>query len=291
MPQQHVRVVRPADREHLPVREPDGDVAHTQTPLVRALEIAYPLACIKREATHRLDRVRIGHLAANGGCSGGVDAPHALRDLADADEREPVEPQREHLDVDRSYLTGERDRARRLCARRDRVVVEQECEMSAQHRYTRRGNARRLPLDEHRGALDPARRLSRPAKRVRVITQLDRELRRRRDVATRAREPVAPLVSLDRGLRVELVARGDTEALIRLRSLVLRQRLGEPRPRFGPPAARERCTTLRNRFAALIRPHSHNIVPTPTPTQVAAYRSSRPAAFAWTQRRRSVPRT
>ena len=113
VPEQHVRVGGAADREHLPVREPCRDVAHAQAPLGRPLEVADQLAGIDHVAAHRLDRVRIGHLAADRGGRGGVQPPHPILDLAGADQREAVEREREHLDVDRFHLARERDRLRR----------------------------------------------------------------------------------------------------------------------------------------------------------------------------------
>ena len=76
------------------------------------------------------------------------------------------------------------------------------------------------------------------------------------DVAARSRQAVPALVRLDRGLRVELVARGDTEPLIRVRSLRLPERLGEQRARLRPRAARQRATTPSDCRIDLFRPHA-----------------------------------
>ena len=132
VPEQHVRVGRAADREHLTVREACRDVAHAQAPLGRPLEVADQLAGIDHVAAHRLDRVRIGHLATDRGGSGGVQPPHPSLDLAGAYQREAVDREREHLDVDRSHLARERERERRLRPRRIGLVVG-ERELRADH--------------------------------------------------------------------------------------------------------------------------------------------------------------
>jgi len=62
---------------------------------------------------------------------GGVEPPHAILDLAGADQSETVDREREHLDIDRSHLTRERKRVRRFRLRRIRVVVG-ERELGAQ---------------------------------------------------------------------------------------------------------------------------------------------------------------
>ena len=257
VPQQHVGVGRPADREHLTVREARRDVAHAKAPLVRPLEVADQLAGVDHVAAHGLDRVRIDHLAADRGGRGGVEPPHSILDLAGADQSESVDRERKHLDVDRSHLTRERDRLRRIRLRRLRVVVG-ECELGAQHRHPRGRNARRLPLYQQRRALDPARGLGRPAKCIRVVAELDREPCRSRGVAARAGEPVAALVRLDGGLRVELIASGEARALVRLRRLLLGERRSEPRPRLGPRAARERRAPFLDRRAWLVHPGVSN---------------------------------
>ena len=97
------------------------------------------------------------------------------------DQREAVEREREHLDVDRRHLAGERDRLRRALHRQVGPVVG-EREVRPQQRHPRGRDARRLALDEQRGALDPARRLGRPAERVGVVAELDREPRGGRGV-------------------------------------------------------------------------------------------------------------
>ena len=154
MPEQHVRVGGAADREHLPVREARGDLAHAQAPLGRPLEVADQLAGVDHVAAHRLDRVRIGHLAADRGGRGRVQPPHAILDLAGADQSKAVECEREHLDVDRFHLACERDRLRRPSTRIGVVVGERE--VGAEQCHPRGRNARRLPLYEQRGPLDPA---------------------------------------------------------------------------------------------------------------------------------------
>jgi hypothetical protein len=70
------------------------------------------------------------------------------------------------------------------------------------------------------------------------VAELDGEPGGRRGVATRTREAVAALVRLDRSIRVQLVAGGETGALERLRRLLERKRVGEPYAGFGPGSAR-----------------------------------------------------
>ena len=257
VPEQHVRVGRAADREHLSVREPCRDVAHAQAPLGRPLEVADQLAGIDHVAAHRLDRVRIGHLAADRGGRGSVQPPHPILDLAGADQSKAVDREREHLDVDRFDLARERDRERRLRLRRIGVVVG-ERELRADQRHPGGRNAWRLALYEQRGALDPARRLGRPPKCVRVVAELDREPCGGRGVAARPREAVATLMRLDRCLRIKLVTGGETRPLECLRRLLLRERVGESHPRLGPRAARERHTPVLDRPIPLLRSRGRN---------------------------------
>ena len=122
----------------------------------------------------RLDRVGIGHLAPQRGGRGSVQPPHAILDLAGANQSKTIDRERNHLDVDRSHLTRNGHRMRRLRLRRTRIMVG-ERELGTQHRHPRRRNTRGLPLYQHRRPLDPTRRLGRPPKRVRVLTELDRE--------------------------------------------------------------------------------------------------------------------
>ena len=252
VPEQHVRVGGAADREHLAVREPGRDVAHAQAPLGRPLEVADELAGIDHVAAHRLDRVRIGHLATDRSGRGGVQPPHPILDLAGADQSKAVECEREHLDVDRFDLARERDRPRRPLQRHIGVVVG-EREVGAEQRHPGGRNARRLALYEQRGALDPARSLGRPPKCVGVVAELDRQPCSGRGVAARPGEAVATLMRFDRGLRIKLVAGGETRPLERLRRLLLRERVGETYPRLCPCAARERQTPLLDRPISLVR--------------------------------------
>ena len=123
VPEQNIGVVRPADREHLAVVETRCDLAHALAPLVRALQVAYPLASVDHEAADRLDRVDLGHLASDRGRGGSVELPHAFVDAAAADEGEPFERERQHLDVDGTNLAGDRTCLRRPGACRLRIVL------------------------------------------------------------------------------------------------------------------------------------------------------------------------
>ena len=56
---------------------------------------------------------------------------------------------------------------------------------------------------------------------------------------------------LDRGLRIKLVASGETGTLERLRRLLPRERVGETYPRLRPCAARERRAPVLDRLVWL----------------------------------------
>ena len=208
-------------------------------------------------AADRLDRVRIGHLATDRGGSGGVQPPHPSFDLAGTYQCEAVDREREHLDVDRSHLARERERARRLGPRRIGAVVG-ERELRADHRHPRGRNVRRRPLNQQRSALNPARGLGRPPKCIRVEAELDRETCSTRGVPARPGQAVTALMRLDRGLRIKLIARRQTRPLERLRRLLLLQRLREPHPRLSPRAARERQTPILDRSTGLVRSRERN---------------------------------
>lgn len=84
----------------------------------------------------------------------------------------------------------------------------------------------------------PSPRLGRPPERVRVVAQLDRQACRSRGVAARARETVATHVRLDRGLRIELVTRGETRPLVGASGVSSRASASVKRTRASPHAPR-----------------------------------------------------
>ena len=86
---------------------------------------------------------------------------------------------------------------------------------------------------------------------------------------------------LDRGLRIELVAGGETRSLERLRRLLPRERVGETYPRLCPCAARERRTPLLDRPVWLVRSRGATIVRT------AAFKA--PVAHRGRNYREAVP--
>ena len=255
LPHEHVRVVRAADREHLAIAVARRHLLDALAPLPRAFEIAHATAGVNDETADGLDGIDVAHLPAERGRGGRIEAPHPGIDLTETDVREAIDRQREHLDVDRADLTRERQGLPGKHARGLRVVVGEQRQMRLHHRDERGGETRGPPLDQHRGALHPALRLGRPAERVGVVAELDREPRRRRDISLRPRKPIATLVSLERSIAIELVTRRDAEPLIGLRHLLICQHLSEALPRERPCATRKRRPPLLDHRAVRVRWH------------------------------------
>ena len=111
------------------------------------------------------------------------------------------------------------------------------------------------------------------------MAELDREPCGSRGVAARPSEAVAALMRLDRGLRIELVAGGQTRPLERLRRLLLRKRVREPYPRLGPCAARERHTPVLDRSIRLVRSRGRNHSPDRLHPRVRATRKATAGAI------------
>ena len=240
MPEQNVRVVGPADRKHLPVAEAGRDFSHPQAPLARPLEIADSFARVDHEAADRLDRVRIGHLAADGRCGGGIELAHPLVDPPDADEREPFERESEHLQVDRTDQAGELTRLGGACPRCFGVVTSEEGEVRADERHERGGRRGRAAVDQHRRSLCPAHSFGGAVKRVGVVGELHGDQCCCVVVAEGTCEAERSLVRVEGRDRIELVASGDAEAHERVDRLLRCRCPREGRAGLLPGAARER---------------------------------------------------
>ncbi len=109
-PDEHPGIVRPAHREHGPVRPALAELLQLLAPLRCALSIARLLAGIDQAAAGRACRVDVAHLASHCRDGGLVQTAHPGDDLAEIDESQSLIGQREHLDVG----VAERP-AQRLC--------------------------------------------------------------------------------------------------------------------------------------------------------------------------------
>ena len=258
VPQQHVRVGRAADREHLTVREARRDVAHPQAPLVRPLEVPDQLARVDHVAAHGLDRVRIDHLAADRGGGGGVEPPHAVVDLAGADQSEAVYREREHLDVDRSDLAGERDRLRRM----------PPAPPQGRGPRARTGPEAPTPMRPQRSAAPPLRaaRRARPSPRPRPALEM------------RTRRARAGSRAVRRSRRPRVSGRGGSHARAPRSRHPHRARSGRrgPPPRTPPVSPPARA---RRRTAPVLRPTHRARAPPARPRSLYWARPS-----AWAQR-------
>jgi len=266
LPQQHVGVMDAAHGEHEAVVEAPRDLADALAPLGGALEVAHALAGVDQVAADRLGEIDVGDLAGDGRGRGGVEPAHAVLDRAEADEREPLEPEREDLDVGRggrardgARLGGERARGHRVVAGHDRV-------MAAQGEREGPALARRAGLGQHQRPLDPTVGLGAAAERVGVDAELDRDPRRCLRVVPGAGQAVAALVRGDGRLAVAGVARRDPEALMGGRRLLDRQRRREAPASLLPRAAQQRgAPLLESAGRGRLRHHGPTIRPGPAP--------------------------
>jgi hypothetical protein len=170
-PDQHLRVVVPAQGEDHGVVEPPCDLLHPTAPLSCAIEVADALARVDQVAANELDESGVPDFARHRGRRRFVQVPHPLLDIADGHPREPIEREEQHLpgevaDLarDGETLAGQRERSRRIVRgeRGGRTNVDQHSVLLAD----------RHVLEEVARTLEPTASLGGPTE----VHAVDREL-------------------------------------------------------------------------------------------------------------------
>ena len=274
-PDEEVRVVGAAGREHLRILVAARDLLDAKAPLARTVEVAHALARVDEMAADHLDDADVRDLARDGGGHRLVQPAHTVGHRAVRDERQPLDCAADHLVVQRAGGASGGDPLRRVRAGSTRIVLAVQRAVRAQVGEHGVLGHRRQAVQQFPGALQPSVHLGAAAELPAVEGQLDRQPRGRRVVAGVPREPVRALVGGERLRAIHLPAGRGSEALECLDGLVDRECGVEARPRLGPRRAQQRLPAGGDRVFDSCAHHTQAYVPAPRPTTILLCREQR----------------